>query len=67
VIAVPLQSGRLPDGALQGFYINDSGSGRTGQFVSAHLMTTAFEHTGGFCVATDAAHLVARSQPLSPA
>jgi hypothetical protein len=41
------------DGALLGFYINDSGSGRSGQFVSAHLMTTAFEHEGGFCVVTD--------------
>ena len=47
------------DGALQGFYINDSGSGQSGQFVSAHLMTTAFERTGGFCVVTDAAHGVA--------
>lgn len=43
------------DGALQGFYINDSGDGQSGRFVSAHLMTTAFEHTGGFCVVTDAA------------
>jgi hypothetical protein len=34
------------DGALLGFYINDSGTGQSGQFVSAHLMTTAFEHTG---------------------
>jgi hypothetical protein len=41
------------DGALLGFYINDSGSGQSGQFVSAHLMTTAFEHEGGFCVVTD--------------
>lgn len=40
------------DGALQGFYINDSGDGRSGQFVSAHLMTTAFERPGGFCVVT---------------
>jgi hypothetical protein len=41
------------DGALLGFYINDSGTGQSGQFVSAHLMTTAFEHEGGFCVVTD--------------
>jgi hypothetical protein len=41
------------DGALEGFYINDSGSGQSGQFVSAHLMTTAFARTGGFCVVTD--------------
>ena len=44
------------DGALLGFYINDSGTGQSGQFVSAHLMTTAFEHEGGFCVVTDCAH-----------
>jgi hypothetical protein len=42
------------DGALLGLYINDSGSGQSGQFVSAHLMTTAFARTGGFCVVTDA-------------
>jgi hypothetical protein len=41
------------DGALLGLYI--SGSGQSGQFVSAHLMTTAFEHEGGFCVVTDSA------------
>jgi hypothetical protein len=41
------------DGALLGFYINDSGTGQSGQFVSAHLMRTAFEHEGGFCVVTD--------------
>jgi peptidase C39-like protein len=44
------------DGALQGFYINDSGSGLSAQFVSAHLMITAFVRTGGFCVVTDEAH-----------
>ena len=41
------------DGALLGFYINDSGTGQSGQFVSAHLMRTAFEHEGGFCVVTE--------------
>jgi hypothetical protein len=35
--------------------INDSGTGQSGQFVSAHLMTTAFERTGGFCVVTESA------------
>jgi hypothetical protein len=44
------------DGALQGFYINDSGNGQSAQFISAHLMTTAFVRTGGFCVITDVAH-----------
>lgn len=48
------------DGALQGFYINDSGTGRSAQFIAAHLMTTAFARTGGFCVITDEAHGVAR-------
>jgi hypothetical protein len=43
------------DGALLGFYINDSGTGQSGQFVSAHLMKTAFEREGGFCVVTDCA------------
>jgi hypothetical protein len=53
------------DGALLGFYINDSGTGQAGQFVSEHLMTTVFEHEGGFCVVTDyakAACLVKRAQ-----
>jgi len=44
------------DGALQGFYINDSGSGRSAQFIAEHLMTTTFARTGGFCVITDEAH-----------
>jgi hypothetical protein len=47
------------DGALLGFYINDSGTGLSGQFVSEHLMTTAFEHEGGFCVVTDSAPALA--------
>lgn len=46
------------DGALQGFYINDSGNAHSGQFVNAHLMTTAFVDTGGFCVVTDVAQSV---------
>jgi hypothetical protein len=54
------------DGALLGFYINDSGTGLSGQYVSAHLMTTAFEHEGGFCVVTDCAHApgLTDQQPL---
>lgn len=44
------------DGALAGLYINDSGNGQSGQFVSLHLMTTAFARTGGFCVITDGPH-----------
>jgi hypothetical protein len=40
------------DGALEGFYINDSASGMSAEYVSVPLMTTAFVRTGGFCVVT---------------
>jgi hypothetical protein len=56
------------DGALMGFYINDSGNGRSAEFISVHLMTTAFVRTGGFCVITDVvhpAHADRRRQSLS--
>jgi len=46
------------DGALEGFYVNDSGDGESAKFVSAHLMATAFERTGGFCVVTEVPHTV---------
>jgi hypothetical protein len=49
------------DGALLGFYINDSGNGQSAQFVSMHLMTTAFEHEGGFCVVTDSARAASQA------
>ncbi len=51
------------DGAQLGFYINDSGTGQSGQFVSPHLMTTAFEHEGGFCVVTDRAQEARAKRP----
>jgi hypothetical protein len=51
------------DGALLGFYINDSGSGNSAQFVSAHLMVTAFARTGGFCVVTDVARYPTGTRP----
>jgi hypothetical protein len=41
------------DGALLGFFINDSGTGISAQFLSCHLMVTAFLRTGGYCVITD--------------
>lgn len=41
------------DGALLGFFINDSGTGRSAQFLGCHLMVTAFLRTGGYCVITD--------------
>jgi hypothetical protein len=40
-------------GALLGFFINDSGTGISAQFLSCHLMVTAFLRTGGYCVITD--------------
>ena len=46
----------VPDGALLGFFVNDSGTGQSAQFVSFHLMTTAFLRTGGYCVITDNAY-----------
>jgi hypothetical protein len=59
--------GREPyDGDLQGFYINDSGTGRSAQFVPGHLMTTAFARTGGFCVLTDIVPAARRAEPGCP-
>lgn len=51
------------DEALLGFYVNDSGSGESGRYVPAHLIRTAFERTGGFCVVTDAA-LPSQPEPV---
>lgn len=51
------------DESLLGFYLNDSGSGESGRYVAAHLMRTAFEHAGGFCVVTQAAFLHMPPQP----
>jgi uncharacterized protein YvpB len=45
-------------GAIQGFYINDSGDGNSAEFISAQQMTTAWQDTGGSCVVTDAVHTV---------
>ena len=41
------------DGALLGFFINDSGTGKSAQFLGCHVMVTAFLRTGGYCVITD--------------
>lgn len=43
-------------GDIQGFYINDSGNGKSGEFVSAVLMRVAWQDTGGWIVVTDAGH-----------
>ena len=45
------------DNALLGFYVNDSGTGLSAQFVSCQLMTAAFMRTGGYCVITDISYV----------
>jgi hypothetical protein len=40
-------------GNIQGFYINDSGNGKSGEFVSAVVMRVAWQDTGGWTVVTD--------------
>jgi Peptidase_C39 like family len=44
-------------GDIQGFYINDSGTGQSAEFVPAQTMTTAWQDTGGTCVVTDAVNV----------
>jgi hypothetical protein len=48
-------------GVVQGFYINDSGTGESGKFVDADTMTQAWVNTGGSAVVTDVVH----SAPVS--
>jgi hypothetical protein len=43
-------------GNVQGFYINDSGNGKSAEFVSTVIMRVAWQDTGGWCIVTDAAH-----------
>jgi uncharacterized protein YvpB len=40
-------------GQIQGFFINDSGTGQAGQFVDATTMDMAYIQTGGMAVVTD--------------
>lgn len=40
-------------GEIQGFFINDSGTGSAGQFVDAATMQAAYVETGGSAVVTD--------------
>ncbi|MCX4092341.1 C39 family peptidase [Nocardia sp. alder85J] len=40
-------------GAIQGFYINDSGTGKSGEFVDSATMTKAWLNTGGQALVTD--------------
>ncbi|MBX3402387.1 MAG: hypothetical protein KF699_03145 [Phycisphaeraceae bacterium] len=41
------------DGSLVGFYLNDSGTGRADQFVTATTLTDAWANAGGVMVVTD--------------
>jgi hypothetical protein len=43
-------------GQVQGFYINDSGDGKSAEFVPESVMTKAWVDTGGQSVVTDAVH-----------
>jgi hypothetical protein len=43
-------------GQIQGFYINDSGDGKSAQCVPETVMTKAWVDTGGQCVVTDVVH-----------
>jgi uncharacterized protein YvpB len=43
-------------GCIQGFYINDSGNGKSGEFVSTVLMRVAWQDAGGWTVVTNAVH-----------
>jgi uncharacterized protein YvpB len=43
-------------GQIQGFYVNDSGNGKSSDFVPESVMTKAWVDTGGQCVVTDAVH-----------
>jgi uncharacterized protein YvpB len=43
-------------GQIEGFYINDSGTGKSAEYVDANTMQQAWEDTGGQCVVTDISH-----------
>ena len=47
-------------GQIQGFYINDSGTGQSAEFVPAATMQQAWASTGGAAVVTDAVHTQAQ-------
>ena len=49
-------------GDIQGFYINDSGTGQSGEFVSAQAMTTAWQEAGGQCVVSSGNQAKERGQ-----
>jgi hypothetical protein len=41
---------------IQGFYINDSGSGKSAEFINAVLIRVAWQDTGGWTIVTDGPH-----------
>jgi hypothetical protein len=43
-------------GQVQGFYVNDSGDGKSGEFVPAAVMTRAWADAGGNAVVTNSVH-----------
>jgi hypothetical protein len=45
----------LVSGGIDGFYINDSGDGQSGEFVAISTMQQAWQAVGGMAVVTDAA------------
>lgn len=51
-------------GRIQGFYINDSGSGQAGHFTDAATMTHAWVDAGGQAVITDVTHTRAAGEPF---
>ncbi|MFB6894181.1 hypothetical protein ACFCX4_33280 [Kitasatospora sp. NPDC056327] len=54
---VPIGVARDPaTGGIQGFYINDSGTGEQARFVDAATMAEAWLDAGGGCVVTDRVH-----------
>jgi hypothetical protein len=46
----------LETGQIQGFYVNDTGTGESGRFVDAATMDEAWVKMGGTCVVTDRVH-----------
>jgi hypothetical protein len=44
-------------GEIQGFYVNDTGTGEAGKFVDAKTMSEAWEQRGGIYVVTDRVHV----------
>jgi hypothetical protein len=53
------------DQNIQGFYINDSGNGKSAEFVRAVLIRVAWQDTGGWTIVTDAVHLLDQGRSRS--